>query len=338
MLTHLAPEPVDPARVVILGARGFLATHLRAWCERQAIDCFPLGSADVNLEDEASFQRLADHLRSDDVVVMTATLTPDKGYGHEPFLRNVRMAETVCRALAQARCAHFVYLSSDAVYDAHKIPLDEDSTREPVDLYALSHTTREMVFGTALGGLSIPFCILRPTSIYGPGDTHNAYGPNRFVRSALRDARIELFGDGEERRSHVYVDDVMEILGRVLRHRSVGTLNVAYRPATSFAQVARLVSTLVGGAVRVVQSPRKVAVVHRPYKPTQVFRFLYNLGRPIGPVVHRTFVNSAVFASFPGFAFTPLERGLDRFVAAERTAPARSTSDAERPMTGMEGN
>jgi len=300
--------------------------------------CLALGSADVDLECPGSVGTLSDILRPDDALVMTAIQTPDKGRGYESFLRNVRMCEVVCRALEQSPCAHFVYLSSDAVYDAHKIPLDEDSTREPVDLYALSHTTREMVFGTALASRSVPFCVLRLTSIYGPGDTHNAYGPNRFVRTALRDARIELFGAGEERRSHVHVDDAIELIGLAIRHRSVGTLNVAVRPATSFARVAGIVARLVGGAVHIVAAPRSVPTVHRPYKPTQVFRFLYNLGRPIGPVVHRTFVNSAVLAAFPGFAFTPLERGLESFVASEREALERSPSEAKATMAGMEGN
>ncbi len=338
MLTHLAPEPVKPARVVILGARGFLATHLREWCARHQIASLSLGSADVDLEQEGSASILADILRPDDVLVMTAIITPDKGRGHDAFFRNVRMADVVCRALRRSTCAQFVYLSSDAVYDAHKIPLDEDSSREPVDLYALSHTAREMVFGTALAAQSVPFCVLRLTSVYGPGDTHNAYGPNRFVRTALKNACIELFGGGEERRSHVFVDDAVELMGLAICHRSVGALNVAFRPATSFARVAAIVAHLAGGAVRIVNAPRTVSPVHRPYKPTQVFRFLYNLGRPIGPVVHRTFVNSAVFASFPGFVFTPLDRGLERFVALELEAPRQSLAEAASSIAGMEGN
>ncbi|NCA21532.1 MAG: hypothetical protein EBS86_10400, partial [Crocinitomicaceae bacterium] len=44
-----------------------------------------------------------------------------------------------------ALCFGWLNLSSDAVYDAQKIPLDEDSTREPTDLYALSHIAREMM-------------------------------------------------------------------------------------------------------------------------------------------------------------------------------------------------
>ena len=45
--------------------------------------------------------------------------------------------------------------------------------------------------------------ILRPTLIYGAGDPHNGYGPNRFRRLAATGKPIILFGEGEERRDHV---------------------------------------------------------------------------------------------------------------------------------------
>jgi nucleoside-diphosphate-sugar epimerase len=252
---------------------------------------------------------------------MTAMLTPEKGRDGPAMMRNLRMAETVCRALADVPCAHFVYLGSDAVYDADKIPLDEESTREPIDLYALSHTAREMMLDCELAKYSIPFCILRLTSIYGPGDTHNAYGPNRFLRSALKEGRIEIYGQGEERRSHVCIDDAVRLIGLALLHGSQGVLNVAVRPAISFARIAELVTGLVERPVNIACLPRTVPTVHRPYKPTQLFRFIYNLGRPIGPVVHRTFVNTALFTAFPDFAFTPMREALAAFIAAERDDP-----------------
>ena len=40
------------------------------------------------------------------------------------------------------------------------------------------------------------FCIIRPTLVYGPGDTHKGYGPNKFINLALK-KRISLFGNGE---------------------------------------------------------------------------------------------------------------------------------------------
>lgn len=318
MLTHLQPSPVIPARVVLLGANGFLARHLQAALPAHGIPLLAVSSRDLDLTKPASAEQLAALLRPDDAVVMLSTLTPEKGRDAHMLMLNLSMAENVCRALGRSRCAHFVYLSSDAVYDAHQIPLDEDSTREPVDLYGLMHTAREMMLGSALEPTGIPYCILRPTNIYGPGDTHNNYGPNRFVRSAIHEGRIVLFGQGEERRSQVFVDDAINLIKGVLLRRSRGTLNIASRPAVSFREVADLVIRHHGQPVKIEHAERKVPVVHRPYKPTQIARFIYNLGRPIGPIVHRTFAVSARLAAFPDIAFTPLAEGLARFVQAEK--------------------
>jgi UDP-glucose 4-epimerase len=306
--------------VVILGAHGFLSTHLQAWCARKEMPFRAVSSREIDLTRPDNARELAALLRADDALVMTSCVPPDKGKDYRALMANLRMVETVIAALEKAPCAHFVCLSSDAVYYADKIPLDEDSTREPTDVYALSHTAREMLLGSELERLRIPLCVLRLTGIYGPGDTHNAYGPNRFVRSALAEGRIVLFGHGEERRSHVYIDDAVELIGRSLERRSSGILNVAVRGALSYQQVADEVIRLAGRSVEVSFAPRTVPVIHKPYKATQVFRFIYNLGRPIGPVVHRTFLNSAVFAAFPGFQFTPIERGLGAFIAAEQRA------------------
>jgi UDP-glucose 4-epimerase len=320
VLKHLNSLSQRPARVVILGAHGFISTHLQSWCAKNALPFRAVSSREIDLALPENASRLAALLNEGDAVVMTSSIQPDRGRDFRTVMANLRMAETVVAALEKTACAHFVCLSSDAVYDASKIPLDEDSTREPVDLYALWHVGREMLLTTELERLRIPVCVLRLTAIYGPGDTHNAYGPNRFVRSALKEGRIVLFGQGEEKRSHIYIDDAVEMIGRSLISRSTGTLNVAVRPATTYREMADHVVSLVGNAVSISYAPRTVPTVHKPYKPTQVFRFLYNLGRPIGPIVHRTFVNSAVFAAFPDFRFTPLETGLGRLIEAERSA------------------
>lgn len=318
MLTHLHASPIPPARVVILGAKGFLSQHLQTALKSDGTAFLAVSGRDIDLTQPDSAGRLAAVLRPDDTVVMMSTLTPDKGRDAKTLMLNLRMAENVCLCLAQVPCAHFVYLSSDAVYDAHQIPLDEDSTREPVDLYGLMHTTREMILGSVLEQAKVPFCILRPTSIFGPGDSHNNYGPNRFVRSMLGEGRIVLFGEGEERRSHVYIDDAINLMKLAIRHRSRGTLNIATRPAVSFRDVADIIIESCGSPVRIEHAPRKLPVIHRPYKPTQIARFIYNLGRPIGPIVHRTFVITAIFDAFPNFAFTPLAQGIAHYIEAGR--------------------
>ena len=319
MLSNLNSSPVPPNRLVILGAHGFIASHLARWSKDNHIECRLIGQDEVNLADFSSAQLLSSLLREDDVIVMTSMLTPEFGLDYESVMRNLRMVETVCTALKYIKCGHFIYLSSDAVYDAEKIPLDEDSSREPISLYALSHTAREILLGDFFQKNipAVPLTILRLTAIYGFGDTHNAYGPNQFVRSALK-----IYGRGEEKRSFVFINDLICLVGLVVKNKSAGVLNVAISPPTTFFALANIVRNKVNTPVMIELLPRLVPVVHRPYKFTQIFRFIYNLGRPIGSIVHRTFVNSAIFKSFPEFRFTSLEKGISELVNAEQKALA----------------
>jgi len=314
MLKHRNNQPSQPKRIVLLGAGGFLGTHLRRSFSSAGIDCLALGRADLDLTQPDSAARLSELVRPDDTIVMTSILTPEKGRDFHVFNDNLRMAHSVCLALERKSCAQFVYLSSDAVYDAHKIPLDEDSTREPIDLYSLTHTAREMLVASVLSRSATPFCVLRPTNIYGHGDTHGNYGPNSFVRSALNDKRIVLYGRGEERRSHLYIDDAVTLILRAIAMRSEGTLNLAVRPAISYMDVAKIVVRNCEGTVAIDFVPRTIQAVHRPYKATQVFRFIYNHGRKIGPIVHRPFAVSAIFDAFPDFRYTPLEEGIRAYL------------------------
>ncbi|MCE7527841.1 NAD(P)-dependent oxidoreductase [Polynucleobacter sp. IMCC 30228] len=324
MLTNLNSSPVPPTRLVILGAHGFIASHLARWSKDNHIECRLIGQDEVDLADFSSAQLLSSLLREDDVIVMTSMLTPEFGLDYESVMRNLRMVETVCTALKYIKCGHFIYLSSDAVYDAEKIPLDEDSSREPISLYALSHSAREILLGDFFQKNipGAPLTILRLTAIYGFGDTHNAYGPNQFVRSALTDGNIKIYGRGEEKRSFVFIDDLIRLVGLVVKNKSVGVLNVAISPPTTFFTLANIVRMKLNTSVRIEFLPRLVPVVHRPYKFTQIFRFIYNLGRPIGSIVHRTFVNKAIFNSFPEFRFTSLEEGISELVNAEQKALA----------------
>jgi UDP-glucose 4-epimerase len=316
MLRHLNDRVERPVRVVILGAGGFLSPHLQSALGAAGIPFRAVGSREVDLCRPEAGRLLGEIVTPDDTVVMASALTPNRGRNYGVLMSNLQMAASVCQSLEAGACRHFLYLSSDAVYDADRTPLDEDSSREPIDLYALTHTAREMMLGSVLAARDIPFCCLRPTNVYGPGDTHDNYGPNRFVRTALAEGRIALFGRGEERRSHLFVRDAVELIVRAIGRRSVGTLNLAKAPAISYRRVADTVARLCPVPVQLEFRPRTVPAVHRPYKPLQVFRFLSRLGRGISPVVHRPYVVSAIFRAFPDFGYTPLDTGIEACIKA----------------------
>jgi UDP-glucose 4-epimerase len=290
MLSHLRPEKAPPRRVVVLGSRGFLGGKLVSSLEAQAIPCRPVPRSEIDLCDAGAADRLRQLLEPDDALVVTAALTPDKGRDVAALMKNLRMAECLAQVLADRPCAQLVYISSDAVYDGREPRISEETSPSPADLYALMHIARERILGHVAQAKTIPFCVLRPVAIFGAGDTHNSYGPNRFIRTALKERRIQLFGVGEETRDHVYIADVVALIGMIIQRRSTGVLNAASGRAISFSDLAQRIRELVGLDVAIESLPRS------------------------GKVTHRHFDTTALAKSLPQFQPTSLEEGLRRSI------------------------
>jgi UDP-glucose 4-epimerase len=226
---------------------------------------------------------------------MLAALTPDKGRDIATFMKNLAMMRNLCNGLARSGCAHLVYFSSDAVYDSSVSVVTEDTPASPQTLYGAMHLAREIM---ARSIAALPLLILRPTGVYGSGDTHNAYGPNRFRRSAREARRIALFGGGEEMRDHIYIDDVGLVTLRCLLHRTTGTLNLAAGRSMTFHRIAALVAAAEHAGVEIAQTPRTEPITHRHYDVTRLIKL------------------------FPDFSPTSVEDGI------RRTARPLGESDA----------
>jgi len=286
MLIHGNTAPMPPARVVVLGAGGFVGNAIAGRLERDRTEVLRLGRLEVDLLAADAAERLAERLRPDDVFVAVSALAPCRN--PEMLRDNMIMAAAMVRAAASVPLAQVVNVSSDAVYADAPIPLREDSVRAPESLHGAMHLARELMFAAEV---KAPLATLRPTLIYGAADPHNGYGPNRFRRLAAAGEPITLFGNGEERRDHVLIEDVAELAARVIYRRSSGTLNVATGSVASFRDIAEMVVGLSGRAVEIRPTSRSGPMPHNGY-------------RPFDPAAGR--------AAFPDFRYVPLPEGLAR--------------------------
>ncbi|PYM15195.1 MAG: NAD-dependent dehydratase [Verrucomicrobia bacterium] len=290
ILTQHSPSPTNPKRVVILGASGFVARDLARHLAGLGAETLTVGSAQVDLLEPGSVAKLQAIIRPDDSLVITSALTPEKGKDVRTFMKNLTMISQVCAFFEQGACAHVVYLSSDAVYDDSRAFVRETTPRTGLGLYGLMHAAREEMLRFALSKSNPPLCVVRPCAIYGAGDTHNSYGPNRFMRSAIKDRKITLFGNGEEQRDHVYIKDVSRFLGLCLQHRTEGAVNIVTGNAVSFYDLSQRIIKLCPHTVELECLPRAT------------------------PITHRLFDISLRLKEFPGFQCTSLEAGLQEML------------------------
>ena len=286
MLQHNFSTPTVPKRAVILGAGGFVGGATAKKLEASGVSVLALTRHDLDLETPNASDTLVDLLTPQDVLIFVSAKAPVKDV--TMLTANMRMLENVCVALEQKPVAHVIYVSSDAVFSDSPEPLTEESRAQPDSLHGVMHLAREVALRNTVKG---PLGIIRPTLIYGATDPHNGYGPTRFRRLVADGQDNVLFGEGEERRDHVLVDDVAELIGLMVLHRSEGDLNAATGRVTSFRDIAGMVIANAGSSVCIKGSPRSGAMPHNGYRP---------------------FNAEATIAAFPEIHYTLLEDGLKK--------------------------
>ena len=279
----------DLARPVLLGSGGFLGKHLRETFP----DSLPINRQTINLEAEGAGQKLGALLKENDTIIFLASIAPDRGRDAETILKNCRIGAEVLKAMESKKPGRMIYMSSDAVFCENLPPIAENDLPCPNSLYGIMHLARERMLADACITMGVPLLIVRLCAVYGPGDTHNAYGPNRFVRSALKNGIIDLFGGGEERRPHLWVSDAIRALKGVFRTGADGIIHLVPSSSVTFAEIACELQKLVPGT----------QIRHLPRA---------------NPITHKDFSASAVSRWLTEFEFTGLKSGLHEFCGKMR--------------------
>ena len=94
-----------------------------------------------------------------------------------------------------------------------RLPVDETHLVRPIDVNGVNKAAGEyyhLLYNNAFG---VRACSLRLTNVYGPRQLikHNRQGfIGWFIRLAIEDREIQIFGDGSQMRDFVYVDDAAD--------------------------------------------------------------------------------------------------------------------------------
>lgn len=223
--------------VLLVGKSGFVSTRFQKLLKSKKIKFQVIGSKEIDLISDKSSKKLEKFNKGNNLytIYFFSALTPDKGKDEFTLIDNIKMISNFLKFFPIQKVKKFIYISSDAIFG--NISKINDQTQPiPSDLYGSMHLIREKIIESHFDKSKI--IILRPTAIFGFGDTHNSYGPNRFINQAVNKGEITLFGQGLDKRDHLFIDDFINVLLSLISSSRSGAFNVANEKSVTFKSIA----------------------------------------------------------------------------------------------------
>lgn len=300
----------DIERVVILGVSGFIGNALARFYEKQDVEICGFSSNEINLLSAGELNKLEGLVDRKTALVVASAVTREKGDTFEVFQANLSMIANVARFLENHPVGECVYYSSIAVYGDPEtnLAVNEKTAVQPESYYALAKYAGEFVLGEAARRAGFPLLVLRASRVYGPGDTHATYGPMKFIRTIFEEEKVYLFGEGEDLRDHLYIEDLVKLTERLISGNFTGTLNLVTGKSRPFLELVEILREI---------SPVEFKIVHLARTP---------------PLTHQQFDIQKLSEAVPNFQFTGLRRGLQETVKAFPARNQKTTSFSRRGL------
>ena len=260
--------------VLITGGLGFIGSNLAfalvdAGCRVTLVDALVPGhggnhanvdgleGVDVVIADLRDSERLAPLVERAELLFNLAGQTSHLDSMEDPFadLELNCAAQLALLENCRRRNPHIriVFAGTRQVYGRPRaLPVSEEHPIDPVDVNGIHKLAAEwyhLLYGRVYGPA---VCVLRLTNTYGPRmrvrDARQTF-LGVWIKQLLTGERLQIYGDGSQRRDFTYVDDAVRALClAVVDDRVAGeVLNVGSREPVSLLELAQQLVALNGG-------------------------------------------------------------------------------------------
>ncbi|MBT9133062.1 NAD-dependent epimerase/dehydratase family protein [candidate division NPL-UPA2 bacterium Unc8] len=152
-----------------------------------------------------------------------------------------------------------VFASSGGVLygEGEDLPFDEKSPLQPFSPYGASKCSGEHYLHCYAQLYDLEFISLRYSNVYGPGqDPSGEAGVIAiFILTMLKGTLPTIFGDGEQLRDYVYIDDIVMANKLALKKGGRSAFNIGTGRPTSVNELFRMIAREIGFPNKPIYAP-----------------------------------------------------------------------------------
>ena len=126
----------------------------------------------------------------------------------------------------------FIFASSNAPIGEAIPPVHEEIVPHPISPYGASKLAGEAYCSAYFNSFNVDTVALRFGNVYGPRSKHKSSVVAKFINCVLIGKDLEVYGDGEQTRDFVYIDDLLNAIYQAAYVKDVG--GEVFQIATSY--------------------------------------------------------------------------------------------------------
>ena len=235
-------------KILVTGGAGFIGSHvveklLEKGYKVAVLDNLSTGKKDnikgcevefyyCDITDVLHLFQVVETFQPDYIIHLAAQVSVSdsvKNITHDSMV-NIQGSVNVIEAAKKYNVKRIVFSSTAAVYgNPEYLPIDTDHKTEPTSPYGLAKYTVEKYLQLAYELYGLDYTILRYSNVYGPRQDSKGEGGvvAIFADKLSNQERPVIYGDGNQTRDFVYVEDVAEANVLSIKNNRNGIYNVS---------------------------------------------------------------------------------------------------------------
>ena len=179
----------------------------------------------------------------------------------------------------------FIFASSNAVLGDQPPPVDEMKIPRPLSPYGASKLAGEGLCSAYCHSFGLNIISLRFANCYGPYSEHKTSVITRFIELARQGKPLMIYGDGNQTRDFIHVDDICQAIDLCLTTTNLipgEVFQIASGIETTIKSLANMTTEITGANIDIIHKPSRKGEIERNYSNISKAKRILNFDPKIG--------------------------------------------------------